>query len=119
MDGDGAPRRQDWLPEFSVEVDTAGEQIVVRVFGELDMFSVVQLGQATENLVSGGRSVRFDLGGVSFIDCSGLNFFVAAFQRAQRDQGFAFTVTRPQRSVFRAFELATLDRLLPWCDPAP
>lgn len=114
---DDTSQRTDAAPsEFSVEVDLDGDQIVVRVTGELDMFSVPQLAQACGELVPGGRPVVFDLDGLSFIDSSGLHFFVTAFRSAQRDQGFAFSATRPRPSVFRVFELMTLDRLLPWAD---
>jgi anti-anti-sigma factor len=102
-------------PEFSVSVETIDGRAVVRVVGELDTATVDELREATRELAAEGRTVTYDLGGLSFIDSTGLNFFVQAHKAAQRD-GFEFALRRPRPEVFRAFELTTLDKLLRWTE---
>ena len=102
-------------PEFSVVVERQDDGDVVRVVGELDLSTVTELTEATRPLVERSRTVLFDLSGLSFVDSSGLRFFVGLHHAARRD-GFAFTMTRPRHRVFRAFEVTTLDTILPWAD---
>ena len=102
-------------PEFSVRVEREAAREVVRLIGELDLSTIEHLQEATEVLNGHGRSVHFDLGGLSFIDSTGLRYFVEILQLAQRE-GFTLTLTRPRPDVFRVFELTSLDGLLPWSD---
>lgn len=102
-------------PEFSVTIEPGAERDLVRVVGELDLATVGELRQATEQLVASGRTAFFDLEGLTFVDSTGLRYFVGLYQAAQRD-GFAFTMSRPRHRVFRAFEVTTLDTLLPWAE---
>ncbi len=96
-------------------VENIGGRDVVRVVGELDVATVPELRDETRELMTAGRTVTYDLDGLSFIDSTGLNYFVQAAKVAQQD-GFAFTVRRPRPEVFRAFELTALDTLLHWVD---
>lgn len=103
-------------PEFSVSVEeTPHGGIVVSVVGELDIHAVQQLDEATLALREAGRALFFDLGGLTFIDSSGLRFFVSLHHATRRD-GLAFTMSRPGYRVMRAFELTALDGVLPWAD---
>ncbi len=102
-------------PGFSVAVEASDGRDVVRVTGELDMATVDVLSDATRGLIRAGRTVEFDLTGLSFIDSTGLKYFIQARRVAERD-GFAFTVRRPPPIVFRTFQLTSLDGLFSWVE---
>ena len=102
-------------PEFQVSVDDAPDRALVRIIGDLDMATVDRLAGATRGVLTSGRHVVFDLGGVSFVDSSGLRYFLDLFQRADGD-GFSFALRQARRSVHKTFEVAGLDRVLPWED---
>jgi anti-anti-sigma factor len=104
----------DLYPEdFSVSVESHGDHDVVRVVGDLDMSTVAQLEEATGSLTASGRTLLIDLGGLSFIDSSGLRYFITLMKASQRD-GFVFMIRRPRAEVFRTFQLTALDDVLPW-----
>lgn len=109
------PTVTDTPPPFAVTVEAHNGREVVRVVGELDLATVGELEAATEPLVTEGRTVFFDLRGLTFVDSTGLKYFVGLYHAAQRD-GFAFTMTHPPHAAFRAFEMTTLDTVLPWTD---
>lgn len=101
--------------EFSVSVTTEGASYVVRVTGELDLGTVPELALKTRKLVAEGQTVRYELGGLTFIDSTGLRYFLDVYEAAQRD-GFAFSITRPRGDVLRAFKVTALDDVMPWAD---
>ena len=102
-------------PEFQVSVEESPDRALVSIVGDLDMATVDRLAGATREVLLGDRHVVFDLGGVSFVDSSGLRYFLDLYQRADGD-GFSFTLRRARRSVHKTFEVAGLDRVLPWED---
>ena len=100
-------------PDFSVVVESGVALDIVRIVGDLDMLTVIELQLATDALVAQARTVLYDLGQLTFVDSSGLHYFVSLQQAAQRS-GFTFTLTRPRHRVYRAFEVTNLDEALPW-----
>ena len=111
MDDDAVPLP----PGFEVSVASSPRRALVRIVGDLDMATVDRLSAATRDLLTGGRHVVFDLAGVSFVDSSGLRYFLDLHQRAG-SVGFSFALRRGRRSVHKTFEVAGLDRVLPWED---
>ncbi|MEU9382871.1 anti-sigma factor antagonist [Streptomyces sp. NPDC048279] len=71
--GGGSPFQPS--PEHvALQVDAAGERLVVTVAGELDLDSAPTLAQAlSEALEDSSGGLELDLAGVDFCDCSGLN----------------------------------------------
>ena len=59
--------------------------------------------------------VDVDLGGVTFLDCTGIGELVRAYHEA-RDGGRTLVVSRPQGIVRRVLELTGI---LPWLTPDP
>jgi anti-sigma B factor antagonist len=106
---------EDWL--FRCEVVREGEAARVRVFGELDMEAVPALSAEMAQLRGTGcRSVVFDLRELSFLDSSGLRFFLDCAGEARRD-GFALALIPAPPAVQRVFELTGTSEHLQFVDP--
>ena len=100
-------------PDFVTSVEAAGDHFVVRLVGELDLYTVDRLRDATSQLIAQGHRLRFDLTTLDFIDSTGLKYFVDLLRAARRD-GLIFELTRSNPSVMRTFEWMALDTELPW-----
>src|SRR5690349_10174081 len=94
----------------SVEYD--GDWAVIRFEGDIDLATVVSVRDTVERLMAVGNArLRFDVGGVEFIDSRGLALFIGAYQRARRAGG-EFQVVGASDAVRRAFGLSGLGWLL-------
>jgi anti-sigma B factor antagonist len=94
----------------TVAVDGA---VFVTVSGELDLQTAPELYEVlTEQSVKTDNLV-LDLGGLDFIDSSGIRVVLIAWQESQRD-GFALRLTRGSDPVMRAFQLVGLMDELPF-----
>ena len=96
---------------LSVRVDgnTLG-QVMCRLAGELDLYSVPRFRQALADLPSGVR-VLIDLSDVSFVDSAGLGALVGSVRRA-RDLGGDAAVACARPSLTRLLRTIGLDRLV-------
>jgi anti-sigma B factor antagonist len=91
----------------------ATEDLVTLVLeGELDSVSSSLFDRAVAELVAAGTSnLTLDLGGLSFIDSSGMRSVLLA-QELCHDRGCGFSVSSVSRQVGRLFELTgVLDTL--------
>lgn len=95
--------------EFSVEVDDhAGLWAVLKVSGELDLYTAPCLRQELAQLVNQGRhQVVVDLGGVEFLDSMGLGVLVGALKGARSHGGDLRLVCNRQR-ILKVFEITGL-----------
>lgn len=95
----------DYVATFRATAHEAGDAIVIVAEGELDLVGAPRLLQAMPG--TGDASVVLDLGGVQFMDSSGLRSLLEARQRCiDADRGFA--IARPSESVSRVLELVDL-----------
>jgi anti-anti-sigma factor len=105
------------IEPFSCEVVRVDGRVVVAPRGELDMATVgaveVALKQAREG---GAERILLDLGGLSFLDSSGLHLTVRWSRQADED-GFEFRLAPGTPAVQRAFALSQLEAVLPF-EPA-
>lgn len=98
-------------PEFSID----REQLplaswVVRVTGELDLYTAPQLENELETLIrADAMHVLVDLSDVPFLDSSGLAVLVAAARRLGRDR---FALAGLGLESRRVIEITGADRLL-------
>jgi anti-sigma B factor antagonist len=93
-------------------VDISG-WTVVSVFGELDVATAPELREQLIELVNQGRSrLVLDLGGVDFLDSTGLGMIVSALKRARTHGGDLRLVSTESR-ITRLFEITGLDRAVP------
>jgi anti-anti-sigma factor len=99
---------------FTCQVSREEGQAVVSPRGELDMATVGAVEQELKQLRGTGvDAIVLDLGGLTFMDSSGLHLIMRWANEASKD-GFAFEVAPGPPTVQRIFELAAIEKTLPW-----
>ncbi len=102
------------MEPFTCSVTPERDHVVVAPRGELDMATVGKLDQELRQLHESGFSrIVLDLGGLSFMDSSGLHLVMRWTADASRD-GFTFELEPGPPVVQRIFELAALTDELPF-----
>jgi anti-anti-sigma factor len=99
---------------FDVEVRRVPGRLIVAPQGELDIATLDQMRAVLADRRE-GEALELDLGGVDFMDTSGLQLVVEAHRDARRD-GYDLTIVHGSTSVRRVFEMAGLDRVLPFTE---
>jgi anti-sigma B factor antagonist len=100
-----------FLREFDVQVQELAGQVEVAVVGEVDLHTAGRLRDSLlEVAEQGHRQVVVDLGGVSFIDSSGLAALVTGLKR-QREEGGSLTLRSPQPGVQRVLDITGLSHV--------
>lgn len=96
-----------------VEAADASGTVVVRITGELDMSSAPAIRTAIEPvLASGPARIVLDLGGLEFVDSSGLAVLLQAAEHAND-----IVLRNPTGIVLRVVEATGLSDTLPIEDP--
>jgi len=98
---------------MEITVDTReGGVAVLRLEGRLDMLSAADVKQRIAQTVEDGhRRLVVDLGGVLFLDSSGLGALIGGL-KAARLAGGDLRIARPSEQARMILELTTLDRVL-------
>jgi anti-anti-sigma factor len=96
---------------FRVDVEDDGTLLVLRLHGELDLMSVPTVEEAIER--HGGRqAVVVDLGGLEFMDSSGLRMIV---ELRNRDDGTGVAFVAPvEQRVGRVLDMTGVRSKLTW-----
>jgi anti-anti-sigma factor len=101
------------IEPFHCNVISEGDHVIVAPHGELDMATV---GAIEAELMrvrrSGADHVVLDLGGLTFMDSSGLN--LVSRWVAESSDGFRFELEPGPPAVQRVFELAAMTGRLPF-----
>jgi anti-sigma B factor antagonist len=82
-----------------------------RLSGEIDASCIDALAGILNPLPDGSDDITIHLGGVGFIDSSGLRELIDAHQRAER-VGRRVLMTEPSPVVVRLFEISGLSKYL-------
>ena len=102
------------IGSFTCNVTPERDHVIVAPQGELDMATVGILEKELRQLhESGFRRIVLDLGGLSFMDSSGLHLVMRWTAEASRD-GLVFELKPGPRAVQRIFELAAVTDELPF-----
>jgi anti-anti-sigma factor len=99
---------------FSIDESPRPGGVGLALAGDLDMSATFRLEPALDRLLSSHRvgEVVLDLGGVDFVDSSGLGLLLTTYERS-RQAGTAMAIVGPSPEVERVFRLAGVDDVLP------
>ncbi len=112
-EGDRATRTSK-LGSLAVRSEREGEAHIIELIGELDLDGAPRLEEALRQAEAGdATSIVVDLGGLEFIDSTGLRLLVMAAERS--DDG-RFSLLRGPKQVHRVFEITDLVERLPFAD---
>jgi anti-sigma B factor antagonist len=93
----------------NVEQETRDGKYVVKVSGEVDLYSSPDLRDAlTNSKCETGLPVVVDLSEVSYMDSSGVATLVEGFRTAE-DRKVGFVLAAPSQSVMKVLRLSRLD----------
>jgi anti-sigma B factor antagonist len=99
--------------ELSLTTRTVGKHTVLEVGGEVDVYTAPRLRERLLELVDGGaRNVVVDLGGVDFLDSTGLGVLVGALKRL-RAAGGTFALVCAKEPLLKIFRITALDQVFP------
>jgi anti-anti-sigma factor len=103
---------------FDMESAQDGEKRSLRLTGELDIATVPRVEQAVERLLSARPDeLMLDLGGLDFVDSSGLRMCVALHQRAGAE-GWRLSMRRPAEQALAVFRMSGVEATLPFVEDA-
>lgn len=97
-----------------VELESVRDTLMARIKGEIDLATADELRDIIDERLKEERykAVILDLGGVSFIDSSGLGFILGRYKRITGKGGKLYIV-RARPSVSRVLELSGIKKLIP------
>lgn len=97
---------------MTFSMSTEGDAVVVRISGELDALTVVDLRPTMDRIVEEGhKQVRVDLGHLRLIDSCGVGALVSLFRRV-RAYGGSVKVTDVRDQPLAILKLLKLERVL-------
>lgn len=95
---------------MTVSVSERGNLLVVVLSGEIDLQNSGEVREAVLDCLHQQRPVVVDMGGIAYIDSSGVASLVEGFQVA-RTKGTAFMLASVSPAAMRVLRLARLDRV--------
>jgi anti-anti-sigma factor len=100
------------LTHFEIHELQDGGYLKLRLTGELDMESAPVLRHRLEELRSEKRPLRLDLSGLGFMDSSGIQELVVAFEKARAERWVFEIQPTLSPQVERLFEVTGLRILI-------
>lgn len=105
------------IEPFTCSVVPDRDHVVVAPRGELDMATIGAVEQELQRLRGAGFDrIILDLGGLTFMDSSGLHLVTRWANDASRD-GFVFELEPGPPAIQRLFELTAMTDVLPFTRP--
>jgi anti-anti-sigma factor len=112
---DSGPSPNGALLNLKVEAD--GDSVVIRLFGELDISTAPTLKAKLQKALDGEASeVTLDLGGLSFLDSTGLRLLALASAHSKATAKSFRILRGKSQPVIRTLEVTGLDHSLPVVD---
>jgi anti-sigma B factor antagonist len=100
---------------LDVEAWIDGDRAVVRVRGEIDVYSAPRLRVVLSELPAPARyRVAVEMSGVTFMDSSGLGALVGAVKRARDGHG-ALCIVGAHENILRTLRITGLSRVMHAC----
>lgn len=98
--------------DFDVTVSYEDDEVLVAVRGEIDLYTGPMLWERVSAALDAARPrVVMDIGGVSFMDSTGISVLVMALRRLREDGG-VLVVRSPSRTIFKLLELTGVANLV-------
>jgi len=99
---------------LSLEVQKQHDTLIVRVCGEFDLRAADYCRRDIDQKLKtqGAKHILFNLGGVTFIDSSGLGVILGRYRKVTENGGKVAISNVPPR-VTRILELSGITRLIP------
>jgi anti-sigma B factor antagonist len=103
--------------ELTIRVESSALGHVVFLSGELDGASATILESELLNLEQDDvKQITIDLGGLSFVDSTGLAVLLRMVERSQRDPSRVAFLRSRNEGVQRLLALTAVDELIPFID---
>ncbi|MFM9693840.1 STAS domain-containing protein [Streptomyces europaeiscabiei] len=98
---------------LSVSVQMIGDITLIKVSGEVDVYSVGKLKSALSDCLNHGRhQLVLDIDGIEFLDSTGLGPMMGALAAARRRGGFMLLVCSTEK-ILKIFRLTGLWKVVP------
>ncbi|MDH7576255.1 MAG: anti-sigma F factor antagonist [Bacillota bacterium] len=99
---------------MSLEIQKHCDALIVRVYGEFDLRAADHCRRDIDQKLKtqGAKHILFNLGGVTFIDSSGLGVILGRYRKVKENGGKVAISNVPPR-VTRILELSGITRLIP------
>ncbi|MCI5892634.1 MAG: anti-sigma factor antagonist [Clostridiales bacterium] len=90
-----------------------GDTLVVKLYGEIDQHCTAEIRDEIDRAIDINNlsSLIFDLGGVTFMDSSGLGMIMGRYKKLKA-MGGKMMLVRPRPQVDRVLELSGIKKLL-------
>lgn len=99
--------------ELSLDTRRDGDHSVIVVAGEIDVYTAPQLRDAISDLVAEGIfHIVVDMGGVEFLDSTGLGVLVGGLKRVRAHGGSMRLVCTSER-LLKIFRITGLAKVFP------
>ncbi|MEV6523364.1 STAS domain-containing protein [Longispora sp. NPDC051575] len=97
--------------ELSLETEAVEDRTLLRVGGEIDVYTAPSLRERLVELADGGaRHIVVDLEMVEFLDSTGLGVLVGGLKRARASDG-TFVLVCDQPRLLKIFRITGLERV--------
>ena len=98
------------MPSLHIKAITSGDCAVLRIAGEMDVYTSPKLRKQVADLAANGTiHIIADLRGVDFLDSTGLGALVGSLKRLRIRQGSLMIVTSGGR-ILKLFKITGLTR---------
>jgi anti-sigma B factor antagonist len=99
--------------DLSLDTETKGDRTVVKVGGEIDVYTAPKLREKLIDLVSGGSyHIVVDMENVDFLDSTGLGVLVGGLKRVRAHDGSLRLVCTQDR-ILKIFRITGLTKVFP------
>ncbi|MDH6119266.1 STAS domain-containing protein [Kitasatospora sp. GAS204B] len=99
--------------DLSLSTETVGDRTVVKVGGEIDVYTAPKLREQLVELVNDGSyHLVVDMEGVDFLDSTGLGVLVGGLKRVRAHEGSLRLVCTQER-ILKIFRITGLTKVFP------